>query len=442
MPDVKDFETEITKLNSAIAEKEQVSVVKRSAADKLRDDMLASDVQLRELKPGDEAFDKIDEAYKETDGLNDEVAQMRAVRDRMYGWASKAGPGKGKEPSTRGGGGVDAPRTRETIGRRFIDSEGYERARSSLGNNKVPVNIQGVPILTREELLDGLRTRAGLDLTSGQAAVTPEFQLIPPVELPVRQPRIIDMIDLQTTDTDAVVWLQQTQRVLAAMPTPSGTNAPQETDAFARQTAMVRRIPVLLTVPKEVLADEARLQGILNKQMMEDTRLSAEYQALLGDGTGENFLGILNTSGIGSSAKAGSDYDLDAIHRGITYVRLNLFEDPDGIGQHPTDLEKIMLQKDNYGRYVFDPSAEQTTIWGFPTVATPVFPEGTGVVANWRMAATMWLREDVVITATDGYTDVPSNTNYFSAGLVAILAQIRAAFAVERPFAICEITSE
>jgi HK97 family phage major capsid protein len=442
MPDVTDFETEIVKLRSAITEKEQQSVTERAKADKLRDDMLSSGVELRSLKAGDDAFEAVDAAYKVSDGLNDEVAAMRSNLDRMYGWTGRTGTKMGgTDPSG------PATRSRQTLGQRYIESEVYTRAKDtrlkSLGGpgNGAQINLDGVVLMSRSEFKDAIRMRAGLDLASGQAMVTPEFALIPPVELPVRQVTLIDLIDVQTTDSDAVIWGQQTQRVLAAAPTASGVPAPQATMAFQRVTSNVHRIPVILTVPKEVLADEGRLQGILDKQLMQDTRLSVEYQALAGDGTGENFTGILNAGGIGSYAKTGGDYDLDAIHKGITKVRLSLFQDPDAIGLHPTDLEKIMLQKDNYGRYIFEPSAEQESIWGFKAVSTPVFTEGTGVVGNYRLGATLWLREDVVVTATDGYTDVPTGVNYFSAGLVAIMAQIRAAYAVERPFAFCEITS-
>lgn len=444
MPDVTDFETEIVKLRSEITKKEQESVSERAKADELRDNMLKSDVKFDSLKPGDEAFEAIDAAYRSSDALNDDVIQLRTKLDKVYGWTGRANPAPAPGAERDGSG----ARGRATLGRRYVDSEMYKRAKdSTLRGLAGPgagtqIRLDGVVLLSREELRDSLRLRAGLDLSSGQAMVTPEFSLIPPVELPVRQVALIDLIDVQTTDTDAVVWGRQTQRVLAAAPTPSGSPAPQESQAYERVTSMVRRIPVLLTVPKEVLADEGRLQGILDKQLMEDTRLSVEFQSLSGDGTGENFEGILNTDGIGSVTKAGGDYDLDAIHKGITKVRLSLFQDPDAIGQHPSDLEKIMLQKDNYGRYIFDPSAEQTSIWGFKTVSTPVFTEGQGLVGNYRLGATMWLREDVVVTATDGYTDVPTGVNYFSAGLVAILAQIRAAFAVERPFAFCEILSE
>jgi HK97 family phage major capsid protein len=448
MPDIVDVEGDVLKLRSEIDRLNKEAVEKRAAADKLRQDMADSGVNLSSLHEDDvDAFEKIDEAYKEADLRVDQVCELRKRLERTFGWTGRANGAGGAGTGPAGGGPGAGPglARRTTVGRRIVESEAYQTVKRSGAASMAEAQVRMGPATayTRDEFKDLIRQRAGLDLTSGQAMVTPEFSLIPPVELPVRQVRLIDLINVETTDSDAVVWTRQTVRTLAAAPTATGVNAPQATLAFERVTNNVRRIPVLLTAPKEVLADEGRVQGILDRQLMTDARLTVEAQVLNGNGSGENFDGILHTGSIGSLAQGdvADEYALDAIHRGITYVRLHLFEDPDAIGLHPVDLEKIILQKDLQGRYIFSPTEDQASIWGFPAVATPVFTAGTGLVGNFRMGATMWLREDVVITATDGYTDVPSGVNYFSAGLVAILAQIRAAFAVERPFAFCEVSS-
>lgn len=445
MPDIVDVEGDVLKLRGEIDRLNKEAVEKRAAADKLRQDMADSGVNLSSLHEDDvAAFEKIDEAYKEADLRVDQSLELRKRLERTFGWTGRAN-GAGTGPV--GGGPGAGPTRRTSVGRRIVESEAYQTVKRSGAASMADAQVRMGPAVayTREEFKDLIRQRAGLDLTSGQAMVTPDMSLIPPVELPVRSIRLIDLINVETTESDAVVWTKQTTRTLAAAPTPTGVNAPQATLAFQRVTNNVKRIPVLLTAPKEVLADEGRVQGILDRQLMTDARLTVEAQALNGDGTGENFEGILQTSGIGSltqgSAGHTGEYALDALHRGITYIRLHLFDDPDAIGLHPTDLELVVLQKDQQGRYIFPPTEDQASIWGFPAVATPVFAAGTGLVGNFRMGSTLWLREDVVVTATDGYTDVGSGVNYFSAGLVAILAQIRAAYAVERPFAYAEVGS-
>lgn len=446
MPDIADVESDVLKLRAEIDRLNKEAVDKRGIADKMRSDMAASGVNLSSLHEDDvAAFEKIDEAYKEADLRVDQSQELSKRLQRTYGWTGRANGNGANGAGTGPAGHPGGPARRMTVGKRIVESEAYQTLKRSGVANMAEAQVRMGPAVawTRQEFIDNLRRRAGLDLTSGQALVTPDFNLIPPVELPVRAIRLIDLINVETTESDAVVWSRQTTRTLAAAPTATGVNAPQATLAFERVTSNVRRIPVLLTAPKEALADEGRVLGILDRQLMTDARLTVEAQALNGNGAGENFEGILQTAGIGSIAQGdvSGEYALDALHRGITYIRLHLFQDPDAIGLHPSDLELVVLQKDQQGRYIFPPTEDQASIWGFPAVATPVFAAGTGLVGNFRMGSTLWMREDVVVTATDGYTDVPSGINYFSAGLVAILAQIRAAYAVERPFAYCEVAS-
>jgi HK97 family phage major capsid protein len=434
MPDVVDVESDVIKLRSEIDRLNKEAVEKRAVADKMREDMKASGLDLSSLHESDaDSFTKIDEAYKEADIRMDQAHQLRERLERLYGWTGRTN-GKGPQPT--------GPGRRRSVGRRVVESDAYQsllRSGAPL-QEKARINMDPVTVLTREELMDTLRARAGLDLPSGQSLITPDLQIFPPVEIPIRQVRLIDLVNKETTNSDIIYWTKQTSRVLAAAPTATGTNAPSATLGFQRQTSTVRRIPVMITAPREVLADEGRVQGILENELEVDIRIGLENQVLTGNGTGENFTGIINTAGIGTVAQGAADYALDAIHRGITYVRLHGFNDPDGIGLHPVDLETIVLQRDGMRRYIFEPTDDQTRIWGFPVVATPVFTQGTGLVGNFRMGATLWLREDVAVSASDGYTDTGTGVNYFAAGLVAILAQLRAAFAVTRPFEFCEIT--
>jgi HK97 family phage major capsid protein len=435
MPDVVDVESDVVKLRAEIDRLNKEAVEKRAVADKMREDMRASGLDLASLHESDaDSFTRIDEAYKEADVRVQQAHELRERLEKLYGWTGRTnGNGRAR---------ADGPRRRQTIGRRVVDSDAYHSlVRSGAPTQeKARINMDPVTVLTREELMDMLRARAGLDLPSGQSLITPDLQIFPPVEIPVRQVRLLDLINKETTNSDIIYWTKQTSRVLAAAPTATGTNAPSATLGYQRQTSTVRRIPVMITAPREVLADEGRVQGILDNELEIDIRLGLEAQTLTGNGTGENFTGIVNTAGIGTVAQGGTDYALDAIHRAITYVRLHLFLDPDGIGLHPVDLETIVLQRDGMRRYIFEPTDDQTRIWGFPVVATPVFTQGTGLVGNFRLGATLWLREDVAVTASDGYTDTATGVNYFAAGLVAILAQLRAAFAVTRPFAFAEVT--
>jgi HK97 family phage major capsid protein len=439
-------ETEIVRYRQEIATLESTAVAKRGAADKLVEDVRSSGVD--PLHDGD-AFMRIDEAYKESDGPRDEAMVLRTRLDRLLGTNEGGGAGAGNPATGR------TTRGRESIGSRFRSSDSYQRVAQSgaLKMKDSRVNSDPVEVASREEFMDLLRQRTTLDLATGGALVPEDIRAYPPVEIPTRPVALLDLVTMTTTESDIVEWVLQTKRGDAAAETPYGTGAPEADYEFARQTSQVKRIPQFVPASKGILADQAQAESLIDQQLINGVRLRLEAQILAGNGQGDNLLGILNTVytlpdlstlAIGSVARANAvtgppavaaEYNLDAIHHAITKVRLGLFQDPDAIGLHPANLESIMLQKDSYGRYIFEPSAEQKTIWGFPAVSTPVFTEDTGLVGNFRIGAKLYMREALSIALSDQHSD------FFIKGLVAILAEVRAAFVCEQPLAFSEVTN-
>lgn len=102
---------------------------------------------------------------------------------------------------------------------------------------------------------------------------------------------------------------------------------------------------------------------------------------------------------------------------------------------HPTDLENLDLLQDNEGRYYFGgPSGSGTAqpLWNLPVVETEAVPVGTAYCGDFRKAV-LWDREQATIQVTDSHLD------FFVRNLVAILAEMRAAFGVLQPSAFVEI---
>ena len=93
---------------------------------------------------------------------------------------------------------------------------------------------------------------------------------------------------------------------------------------------------------------------------------------LTGDGSGENFTGILNTSGIQTQS-----YDTDlltTLRRARTKVRVTGRATPTAYVLHPNDWEDIDLLQDNEGRYFFGGRSVlgMPRLWGLPVVETRV----------------------------------------------------------------------
>jgi HK97 family phage major capsid protein len=67
------------------------------------------------------------------------------------------------------------------------------------------------------------------------------------------------------------------------------------------------------------------------------------------------------------------------------------------------------------------------------TVVSPVIAQGTALVGDFKTAAKLYLREGLSVTASTEHLD------FFTRGMVALLAEMRVGFAVEQPRALCQV---
>ena len=104
---------------------------------------------------------------------------------------------------------------------------------------------------------------------------------------------------------------------------------------------------------------------------------------LNGDGTGENFLGILQTPGI--QAQAFVTDILATTRKARTKCRTPGRVIPTAYLLHPLDWEAFDLDKDAQGRYYFGgPSIlGNPRLWGLPVVENESIAAGVGL--DWRL---------------------------------------------------------
>ena len=67
------------------------------------------------------------------------------------------------------------------------------------------------------------------------------------------------------------------------------------------------------------------------------------------------------------------------------------------------------------------------TIWGLPVVRTRALAAGHAIVGSWRLGATLFEREGVMIRVADQHASL------FISNTVVILAEERVGLAVHRP---------
>lgn len=368
------------------------------------------------------------------------------VIDSAMGLAAQIGP-EAKGDLEGQDGQIPVRERVKSLGLQITGSDEYKALMKSFPEGRIPAKsrVQSNPIQVK-----GLFT--GASSTSGGAFVTNErtdiVEMLGRKELTIR-----DLVSVRQTGSDTVEFVKQTSHTNAAAvvaeatssaaPTAPGTagalvnNAgggykPEGSWAFEVATAVVKTIAEWVPATRRALADVAQLEGLINDELALDVKEAEEDQVLNGNGSGENFTGINNVSGIQTQAWATDLFT--SVRKAITKARTVGRVNPTAIVLNPADAEAIDLTKDADGRFFYGgPFAiANRTLWGVPVIESESQAAGTGLLGDFSRAV-IWDREQTTITMTDSHAD------FFIRNMIAILAEERLAFAVTRPAAFVQV---
>lgn len=337
----------------------------------------------------------------------------------------------------------------KTLGQLVTGSAQFKAMLSSFGGS-IPekARVQSDPIQVKSLFTGTSDTSGGAFVVAEQSGIT---------EMLGRKPLTIrDLVSVRRTGSDAVEYVKQTAHTNNAAPVPEATSSaapttgassgaaltlaagggykPEGAWAFVRDTAVVKTIAEWVPATKRALSDVAALEGLINDELRADIAEAEEAQILAGDGTGENFTGVLTVSG--TQTQAFSTDILVTARKAKTKAQVVGRVNPTAYVFSPGDVEKIELIKDTTGQYIGGGpfAGAQRTLWGIPYLASESLSDGTAVLADWKKAV-LWDREQTTVTVSDSHAD------FFIRNLVAILAEERLAFAVTRPAAFVKITT-
>jgi HK97 family phage major capsid protein len=194
----------------------------------------------------------------------------------------------------------------------------------------------------------------------------------------------------------------------------------------------VKTIAHWIPATNRALSDAGQLRTLIDSFLRYGLEEELEDQVLTGSGAGQNFTGILNTTG--TTTQAWDTNVLTTTRKARTKVRVTGRARPTAYVMHPNDWQTIDLLQDNEARYYFGGPARpgNPMLWGLPVVESEGMTEGVAVVADWKLAV-LWNRMQTMISMSNSHSD------FFVRNLVAILAELRAAFGVIRPSAFVEI---
>ena len=401
------------------------------------------------------AFDKNMRDIKEIKGLIAGLQDLRTMDD----WQSQPA---GDSVAAAAAAGLSVPSSAyrgKTLGSLFLDSPEFK----SLQGGKAGANMPSPFVLNTSDLAG---TFGYKDVYSAMPDGTPgSFGTIdrdPIVIPPTRTRRVRDLFPARTTtaavieyfrmlgfttpipNTDPIERYGDTNNNASSVAERYPNNAsvsgskfhlkPQSALQFEGHQAPIRTLAHWEAAHRNVLADEPQLRSIIDNELLYGLRLHEDEQILNGDGTGENLLGVLNTTGVQSythqaPANLTEDNKGDAIRRAATLAFLSYYE-PTGVVLHPNDWEDIELTKNAQGSYLMAVSMQlgaEARIWRMPVIDTPAIAEGTALVGAFGTGAQLYDREQATIRISEQHAD------FFVRNAIVVLAEERLALAVKRP---------
>jgi HK97 family phage major capsid protein len=245
-----------------------------------------------------------------------------------------------------------------------------------------------------------------------------------------------DLFAEGNTTSNVIQYWEETSLVNNAAAVAEGGTKPESALDFTLRSNIVEKIATWLPVTREMLSDVPQSRSLIENRLRYMVAMEVDDQLINGNGTTPNISGILDRSGVQTTAAASAAAAIDAIMTAITLIRVNALAEPDGIIMHPNDFSAIATLRTADGIYLLgNPQADPNfRLWGLPIRVTTTRTENTAIVGAFRTMAQIFEREGVTVTASS------EHSTYFIENKVAILAETRLALAVYRPAAFCTVT--
>lgn len=264
--------------------------------------------------------------------------------------------------------------------------------------------------------------------------------LLPGVDpMPPEPTRLVDLLtNRQRISGKNYTFIRQVARANNAAPVadlaqkPVSTFTPVEVEGTAKVVAHLSE-----AFPIRYMDDYDSLTSWLDDEMGAGVIAAVERQCLSGDGEGENFTGLLNTSG---TLAVDFTTDLLVTARKARTALEMLGERPTAWLFSPQDLETVDLMREDAGNtggfLVGGSSPAVNNVFGnIPRISDPGLPQGVAILGDWSRARLV-VREDV-------HLDADRSGDLFKTNAVQLRAEGRFDMAVIRPssFAIVDFSA-
>lgn len=336
-----------------------------------------------------------------------------------------------------------------SVGRRFVESEGYNAAmvrNNNVARRQIAIKIDDEYSFRGADQNYLTRTTFSATTESINGTSGANISVVPGIAGILNQKPlyIADLFSQGATGSDTIRYLQEDAFTNAATRVAEGAAKPEATLDVSIVNATVEKTAVWLKVTDEMLSDFDQMQSFINGRLGYMVQALEDEQLLTGTGSSQ-IKGVLNFSGL--QTLSGAANPVDALLKAIEYVRGangSGFAEPDAIVIHPLDWLNVKLTKDANGQYLFGGPgyapygtggfSNVGTAWGLPVVASRSITRGTALVGAFRMAAQIWRRMGLTIDSTN------SDNDDFQKNLITIRAEQRMGLTVYQPNKFCTVT--
>jgi len=197
-------------------------------------------------------------------------------------------------------------------------------------------------------------------------------------------PRLIDVLPVRVREAAVYQFLRQAVIADAGGASVVAPGAVKPTRKLGLETVDARlRVIAVLSEPmdKFLLEDASNLRTWVSAELADAIEEALENEVLTGDGTGEHFTGLANTSGI--QTQAYSTDRITTIAAGLAKLTTVGIR-PDFIALAPADVLALQTTRNASGAFDLGGAidAAASTAWGTTYVAVPGLTAGDGYVVG------------------------------------------------------------
>lgn len=387
----------------------------RDRRDRLRDDFAATD-----LSQGSKEFKAVQSAQTALTDSEQRLTELEAEQVAVLRQAS--GLSDWGNPLAAGGLSDSAQ-----IG----DLARAANSSRPLGDRNLGVVISRDQLLARMDR-NAFAAAGDVSLTGTGARTAPLAGIVPQLH---RRLTVLDLMRRAPAENKVTPYVVESGSFDTAAETAEATDKPPAAATYTDAEAVARTIAHWLKIPKQQLADVAGLQQTITNRLAAGVLQRLETQVIGGDGTGENLLGILNTTGLATVAYSADELAADLTLDGISGL-LAAGANPSAVVLNPADWSAMLKAKaSGSGEYLsMGPFvATATSLWDTPVVTNPAITQGTALVGDFAEGVTLLVREGVNVLLSD------SDSDDFTNNRVTLLGEGRFALAVWRPASFCVV---